>query len=606
MAAAIAPRERAHLLKHNPGFLTDDELISAFVARTAELRLLLDHLDANSDARVNQHMLLVGARGLGKSTLVRRFAAEIRRRPELRARWMPLVFGEESYAVTSLGELWLEALLHLADATGEARWREAHAALRAEQDDHRLAGLALARLLDFCDASGRRIVLVIENLGMLIDEQLDEGSAWQLRKVLQSEPRVALVATAVARFDGIERSDEPLFDLFAVHDLGPLDLDEIAALWRTVTDRELRGQQARPLQILTGGNPRLLAMLGGFAKGRSLRRLMDDLTSLIDEHTSYFKANIEVLPAQERKVFSALADLWRPSTAAEVAEHARLTSTKASAWLVRLTQRGVVTALGEGKRDRRYQITERLYNIYHLMRRRSGPEARVTAVVDFLVHLYEPPELMERMWRIADEAEEQLDPDHLAVLDRVTGRVDAECAAMIALSVPATLVARLPEVARIRQLARDELQDQGDDPEVMVARLGLAILDGEIGALEALVPRAEAILERASPSAAPTPTLELLHMAVAMVSLLPPPVIVQLTADALALTRRFGWSFWGRLAEMLRALNDAMDRSLRAGRRPPDPALERHARELRQMADDGPDNGLLQLLAASVDLWVDG
>src|SRR5262245_24603272 len=107
------------LMKHNPAFLSKEDLVRSFVVRHADLDILLERLREGGEGP-NQHMLLIGPRGSGKTTLVLRVAAAIEADPVLRARWYPLVFGEESYEVGTAAEFWLEALLHLADQTGQA------------------------------------------------------------------------------------------------------------------------------------------------------------------------------------------------------------------------------------------------------------------------------------------------------------------------------------------------------------------------------------------------------------------------------------------------------------------------------------------------------
>ncbi len=97
-------------IKHNPGILTDEELIRSFVVRQHHLELILETIRENTGS-ANQHLLIVGPRGSGKTTLVRRVAAEIRSTPELDQQFYPLVFAEESYQVCSAGEFWLEALV---------------------------------------------------------------------------------------------------------------------------------------------------------------------------------------------------------------------------------------------------------------------------------------------------------------------------------------------------------------------------------------------------------------------------------------------------------------------------------------------------------------
>ena len=62
--------------------------------------------------------------------LVLRIVEEIRQDVDLQKRWYPLVFGEESYQVSTPGEFWLEALFHLAHRTEDERWEQSFEELR--------------------------------------------------------------------------------------------------------------------------------------------------------------------------------------------------------------------------------------------------------------------------------------------------------------------------------------------------------------------------------------------------------------------------------------------------------------------------------------------
>jgi len=86
----------------------------------------------------------------------------------------------------------------------------------------------------------------------------------------------------------------------------------------------------------------LLMMAAEFARHRSLRRLMSELVTMIDEHTEYFRGHLEALPRTERRVYVAVIDLWQPSSASEVAARARVDIRGASTMLGRLVERGAV------------------------------------------------------------------------------------------------------------------------------------------------------------------------------------------------------------------------------------------------------------------------
>ena len=383
--------------KYNPGFLTDDELVASFCVRTEEFESVVETL-RESDGPANPHQLVIGPRGSGKTTLLLRVAVSIRRDDELSARFFPVVFAEESYEVSTAGEFWLECVSRLADQAPRREdspdLRRTVEDLRRVQDDVTLGARCVGALQDFSDREGRRLVLIVENLNMMFGDMADaRESGWRLRQILQTESRIVLLASATSRFDEIDAPDRAFYDLFRVLTLRPLDTSQCAALWNTVSGRPRPPGTIRALEILTGGSPRCLAIVARFGAELSFRQLMADLLDLVDDHTEYFKSHLEALPAQERRVYLALADLWKPASTREIAQRARLDTSKCSAQLARLVDRGAVDAVGGGPRRKLYYLSERLYNIYYLMRRSRGTAALVEALVDFMQSYYSPGEL---------------------------------------------------------------------------------------------------------------------------------------------------------------------------------------------------------------------
>jgi len=388
--------------KFNPGFLTDDEAIANFVVRKPQLDMVI-HAFASSRDTGAARVLVVAPRGAGKTTLCRRVLAETRRRGRLADDWHAIFLGEESYVVTTPGEFFLECLFHLRDQTpGAVPDVHYQAAVAASREDE-LVTAGLAALRTFVVTHGKRLLIVVENFHIILQDQIGPAAP-ELLALLADDALFGVLATSVAQ--GRIDSDAPdaiPADYLRVP-LEPLNLSECQTLWESITEQSVRPERIRPLEILTGGSPRLLHVLAEFMRTPSLRDLMANLNQLIDQNTEYFKSQLDALPAMERKVFAALLDAWDPQSAKQIAEQARVNTNTASTMLGRLSDRGAVMRGPAEGRATIYYAAERLFNIYYLMRRRSHPSNRVRALVSFMTGYYDQDELVKTTALLVREA----------------------------------------------------------------------------------------------------------------------------------------------------------------------------------------------------------
>ena len=397
--------------KFNPGLLqSDQEIKEQFVVRSHELGLVLEELRANITAPSCQHILVVGPRGSGKTMLLARVAAELRTHGDFADALLPVRFMEESQEIFTLTDFWLETMFHLASEVDQhdtelaRELRETRAALAPRWREQITEAQARAAVLDAADRLGKRLVVILENLQSLCRDARDEFG-WQLRQVLQTEPQIILLASATSRFRALDDVDEPFFEMFRIVGLEPLDTEASSRLWQIVSGKPATLLEVRPLQILTGGNPRLLVIVAEFARHRSLRRLMSELVTLIDEHTEYFRSHLGALAKTERRVYLAVIDLWQPSSASEVAARARVDIRVASTMLGRLVERGAVIRQGRG-RKRLYAAAEPLYSMYYKLRRERDEAVVVENLIRFMVACYRVDDLWKLSGPLTAEAAE--------------------------------------------------------------------------------------------------------------------------------------------------------------------------------------------------------
>jgi len=388
----------------NPGtFQSDAEIIEQYVVRRHELDAVIEVLRGNVDAESCQHTLIVGPRGRGKTMLLARVAAELRTDPGLSARLLPVRFMEESHEIFNAADFWLDALFYLALETSTQHpefarnLRETHADLAARWRERELDERARVAVLEAADRLGKQLVMMAENLQGLYGN-VDGDFGWKLRKTLQTEPRIILLATATSRFEALDDAREPFFELFRIIGLPPLDTAQCRCLWQTLGGRTVSERQIRPLEILTGGDPRLLAITAVFSRHRSICRLTEHLVKLIDNHTEYFRGHLETVGKTERRVYLALIDLWQPSTAGEIAGRARLDIRTVSTMLGRLVHRGAVIRRPGGP-HRLYSAAQRLYSIYYKLRRERDQAAAVRSLLRFMTVFYTGDTRAEVAWK---------------------------------------------------------------------------------------------------------------------------------------------------------------------------------------------------------------
>ncbi|HXM40518.1 MAG TPA: ATP-binding protein [Bryobacteraceae bacterium] len=402
-------------LYYNPEQMPAAEIKQTFVGREVMLKELLALVRRQPQGVGVQHVVLVGARGMGKTTmlLMLRFAAL---EGDLHQIWQTVRFPEESYAITDLADFWLATIGHLAYETGDMELAARGDALR---NDYKasvdLAGAALATLRDWSSQHGKRLLLLIDNLDMVLNQINNTRENARLRDALMNDGTFMLVGGAASFFHEARAYDQPLYNFFKIWHLDALEGGQIDQLLlkraeadkRTDFERQLKQNEARikVLHYFTGGNPRLVLMLYRIIASSDLIDVRRGLEKLLDEVTPYYKAKIESLPPQQRKILDHIARVSARTgsglTPTEIAAETRLPVNQVTSQLKRLSGLGYVRAANVRARSSWYSLAEPLYAIWHQMRFGRESRERMAWLVEFLKAWYSSREMLDETERLA-------------------------------------------------------------------------------------------------------------------------------------------------------------------------------------------------------------
>jgi len=378
-------------LLYNPQLQDAETVKKLFVVRQKQFELLLNKIVQEKENSIPQHHLIIGQRGMGKTTLLKRMEVELHKE-QYRQRFIPLLYREEQYNVKDLVEFWLNTL----DALADSLQAERYPTQMVDNIDKRIRELsrkplkiiseeAYKYLMDICCDLHRRPVLLIDNIGLIFG-RLDSGNKnkteqWVLRKLLSENGAPIVVSGSVTLIDDVNNYGMPFYDFFQIQQLYKLNYEEFKILLlnlATITNRDktifdsINDSRQKSLLELTGGSPRLTVILfEQIAKGFP-GNINDDLEKLADSITPFYKARFEELPTQQQIIIDAIALNWDAISLNELSTVTRMKNNQLSPQLKRLVDDGwIETTPAYKAKGSAYFISERFFNIYYLIRNSS-------------------------------------------------------------------------------------------------------------------------------------------------------------------------------------------------------------------------------------------
>ncbi len=372
---------------YNPQRTSDSDVEALFVARTKLFNFLIEKLKKESVNSIPQHYLIIAQRGMGKTTLLKRIEVELRKN-DFNQFFIPLLLPEEQYNLKNIAEFWLNVLDALAD-TLEIEKRHDDAVkidikikdLQQIKNDEELANEAYKFLKSFCLSLNRRPVLLIDNMNLIFN-RLEKSQQHTLRAWLMQNGAPILVGASAVAMEDTSDYGAPFYDAFQIHYLKKLTFEELKDILINLAKLtqseevipliEKETGRIKTLHQLTGGNTRTAVMLFRLIIKGFSKEINDDLEAILDEITPLYKARFEELPTQMQVIVDAIALHWDPINLEQLRNETRYDNGQLSPQLKRLVELGWIERLDAYKaKGSAYQISERFFNIWFLMRRSS-------------------------------------------------------------------------------------------------------------------------------------------------------------------------------------------------------------------------------------------
>jgi Tfp pilus assembly protein PilF len=397
---------------YNPAMLAPEQLLAEFTARQSTLDRLVDVVRNNQPGHPPQHALISGPRGMGKTTLLWAVAHTITlREPELAKQWQPVPFDEESRRIGDLADFWLECIRQWEVASGSGG-DTADGLLDLPAD--RIEDSARQSFLNLVEASGKRALLLVDNVNEVFRNVDDREALHRLRAFLMDDDRVMLLGACVELSDDVTSVEKPFFDFFRIFELKSLSFDEVRSCLNALADArgdkearaviDQREGGLRAIHLLTGGNPRLVKTFYRLLKDGLHRDIRVDLEKLLDEFTPYFKAIVDVLSPQQQRIFDAVALAWNPVEVAHVARQTRLASNKVSSQLRYMIKSGHIAEVASQPKKKCYMLADRFSNVHYLMRHGRAAKIRFDWFVVMVRLLFEDEEYAKALAVMAKDS----------------------------------------------------------------------------------------------------------------------------------------------------------------------------------------------------------
>jgi len=388
---------------YNPANQTPKKLIENFVVRTKIFKEIFNDIKNSEMKHPEQHYIIQGVRGQGKTTLMLRIAYEINNDIELRKRIIPIVFNEEQYNISRLFKLW-EAIAEYLEELNEINGLYEKMQKFENDDDYEWHCSQI--LEEALKDHNKKVILFIDN----IDEMLSKFSKKEhhrLREVLIVSAEFRIIGASSVSLEFHYDYGKPFYEFFRMPRLKGLDIEETKTFLLKLGEHykrervrnivETQPGRIEALRRLTGGVIRTIVILFEIFVDDTKGTAFLDLEKILDSVTPLYKHRMDKLSPQQQEIVDFIALNWDAVGTREIAKKTKLQSKAVSSQLKQLEKYHIIEKEKTNTKNYLYRISERFFNIWYLMRHgRKWDEKRVRFLVEFLQIWCDEKELEKR------------------------------------------------------------------------------------------------------------------------------------------------------------------------------------------------------------------
>lgn len=398
--------------KYTPDEMPEDEFLKRFVVREKVFEGIFKDIKASDYDVANQHFIIVGQRGQGKTTLLRKILIETKKDKNLSKFLIPVKFAEEQYQIRSLSRLWEEVADYL-----QSMYEDIFPNILDdmeeffEDEDYELK--AFSYFEKHIKKQNKKLLILVDNIDELIGK-FSQKEQRRFREILLTSSSFRIIGGSTKMLEQHYDYSKPFYEFFKIVKLKGFSSEESKKFllsYANIDEKkkikeviENTPERLEVIRQLTGGVPRTLVMLFDIFLDEE-GTAFDDLLKILDEVTPLYKHRMDDLSDQLQEIVHTIAINWDGMYTKEIARKTRMESKAISAQLKKLEKYEIIESDSVGK-NKIYKIKERFFNIWYLMRfGRKKDRQRVEWLIAFLNSWCSKEELENKANELAKKIE---------------------------------------------------------------------------------------------------------------------------------------------------------------------------------------------------------